>query len=338
MKRFKLLNYIFSFSIVTFALGLFSMSILYRFGNDVEIVEASSNVSDVSNTNFHFDYNVNSNNQLSNISLVNQYCNDIIYNHSHENGTLNILGQDVVDYVRYDYTYDVGFRYNGLLYTSISVNAIQWVNTRNASVFQNGYQLRVIGDMSFDIITENQNGTTEATRNIVKALDDLQIVGGSDSTNPYVLRLFNYFSTVTGYNTYEEGILTQQQYEDIIAGLNTTIANQQETIEYLKTTNEFVYQDGYADGVASQQQLIVDARQEGYSSGYTDGHNVNQTAATIFSGILQVALVPINFFLAIFNFEILGINLSGFIRALFTVAITIIVIKSVIGGKGASED
>jgi len=97
------------------------------------------------------------------------------------------------------------------------------------------------------------------------------------------------------------------------------------------------YDIGYTDGVASQQSAISEAYSNGYSTGYDEGSSVNSTAVTIFSGILQVALVPINFFLAIFNFEILGINLSAFIKGIFTIAMTIIIIRTIFGGKGASD-
>lgn len=101
------------------------------------------------------------------------------------------------------------------------------------------------------------------------------------------------------------------------------------------------YGQGLSDGEAVSETQLSDkyweGYQYGYDEGYTDGYSSDSVVTSIFSGILQVALVPINFFLAIFNFEILGINLSGFIKALFTVAITVIIIKTIFGGKGASE-
>lgn len=95
------------------------------------------------------------------------------------------------------------------------------------------------------------------------------------------------------------------------------------------------YGVGYEEGVASQQQNITDAFNEGYSAGYEIGFNVDSTAATIFSGILQVGMLPINILLAIFNFEILGINLSAFISAILTVCLTVIVVRTVTGGKNS---
>ena len=76
---------------------------------------------------------------------------------------------------------------------------------------------------------------------------------------------------------------------------------------------------------------------EGYANGYTEGFNegfsADSTAVTIFNGILNIALVPINFFLAIFNFEILGINISSFVSAILSVCLVIIVIRFITGKK-----
>lgn len=116
------------------------------------------------------------------------------------------------------------------------------------------------------------------------------------------------------------------------------------TYDYLFLSAEFLnsyesnytqgYYVGYADGYNSGR---VDGFAQGESYGYNEGLGQDTAVASIFSGILQVALVPVNFFLAIFNFEILGINLSGFIRALFTVAITVIILRVVLGGKGSDS-
>lgn len=95
------------------------------------------------------------------------------------------------------------------------------------------------------------------------------------------------------------------------------------------------YQVGYTEGVESQQESIDEAYNNGFSAGYNDGFSADSTTATIFSGILQVGMLPVNVLLAIFNFEILGINLSAFISAILTVCLTVIVIRTVTGGKNS---
>lgn len=94
------------------------------------------------------------------------------------------------------------------------------------------------------------------------------------------------------------------------------------------------YYNGYGEGVASQQPLIDNAYNTGYNNGYADGVNSNGTAVTIFSGILQIGMLPINFFLSILNFEVFGINISGFIKAILTICLTIIVVKTILGNGG----
>lgn len=91
------------------------------------------------------------------------------------------------------------------------------------------------------------------------------------------------------------------------------------------------YEEGYLDGKNEWYQI-------GYSEGWTDADNVDESTLAIFEGIITVALVPINFFLAIFNFEIFGINLSGFVSALLTVSVIIIVIRFITGKKQGSDD
>lgn len=94
--------------------------------------------------------------------------------------------------------------------------------------------------------------------------------------------------------------------------------------------NAPTYGDGYGVGYDVGR---LDGYQEGYTDGYNVGFNGDSTAFTIFSGILNIAMVPINFFISIFNFEILGINLSSFVTALLSVMVVIIVIRTITGKK-----
>lgn len=73
--------------------------------------------------------------------------------------------------------------------------------------------------------------------------------------------------------------------------------------------------------------------QDGYVDGFNEGFSSDSTAVTIFNGILNIALVPINLFLGMFNFEILGINISGMVSAILSVCLVIIVIRFITGKK-----
>lgn len=98
------------------------------------------------------------------------------------------------------------------------------------------------------------------------------------------------------------------------------------------------YQSGYSDGWnAGNDNGFNDGYSNGYSEGYSEGYlsgqDVDSTASTIFTGIIDVGLLPINFFLQILNFEVFGINIGGFVSALMTIAIVVIILRVVMGGK-----
>lgn len=83
----------------------------------------------------------------------------------------------------------------------------------------------------------------------------------------------------------------------------------------------------------------------GYSNGYNDGliegtsgTAMNPEMFTIFNGILNVAMIPVNVFLGVFNWEVFGINIASLISSLLSIAILIVVIRLIAGSstKGGS--
>lgn len=111
-----------------------------------------------------------------------------------------------------------------------------------------------------------------------------------------------------------------------------------QTVPYLIGNINGTYQSGYDSGYAQgRQDGYTDGESNGYQKGYTDGvvyaQDQDQTALTIFTGICTVALLPVNMFLTIFNFEVFGINIGGFISSLLTIAIVVIIIRMVTGKK-----
>ena len=97
---------------------------------------------------------------------------------------------------------------------------------------------------------------------------------------------------------------------------------------YNSSSNEN-FTNGYNQG-------LKDGEKNGYSNGYSDGLNdgiKDSTIFNIFNGILNIAMVPVNFFLSIFNFEILGINMAGFVSALLTISIVIFLLRLIKGSN-----
>lgn len=88
-------------------------------------------------------------------------------------------------------------------------------------------------------------------------------------------------------------------------------------------------QNGYA---VRTNTAYEEGRTAGYIAGLAEGQQQDETIASIFSGILEIGLVPINVFLAMFNFDILGINITEFVTALLTAMLVVYVVRIFIGG------
>lgn len=99
------------------------------------------------------------------------------------------------------------------------------------------------------------------------------------------------------------------------------------------------YQSGNADYDNGYNVGYTDGSQAGYQTGYTDGYNQgavqDETAVVIFNGIINVALLPVNVFLQILNFEVFGINFGGLASAFLTIAIVIIIVRIITGKKNS---
>lgn len=108
-------------------------------------------------------------------------------------------------------------------------------------------------------------------------------------------------------------------------------------------TNESAYQSGYVNGVQDQKdredKLLNDKYNEGYSAGKVNGYQIGYDEGKVsssysFSSLLGAVFdAPIEAFKGLFNFEILGTNMQGFVLALLTLSVIIVVIKIALGGK-----
>lgn len=102
-----------------------------------------------------------------------------------------------------------------------------------------------------------------------------------------------------------------------------------------QTGFDYGYDDGYEDGESSG---YTDGFSAGETQGYNNGYNVGKADGFTegvananeysFAGLLgSVIDVPVNAFKSLFNFEILGVNLSSFLMALLTIMIILAVTK-----------
>lgn len=97
---------------------------------------------------------------------------------------------------------------------------------------------------------------------------------------------------------------------------------------------------GYSQAKVYYDELIKTKSQEsflqGKAIGYDLGYNEGASNGGQYSFVNLIGAVfdaPISAFRGLFNFEILGVNMQGFVLALLTLSVIIIVIRFALGGK-----
>lgn len=185
---------------------------------------------------------------------------------------------------------------------------LYYTNINNQRVFDNNARVTYVSDF---VLTPNQQVDPLIEINMKVGLDAttdqlfVQILDGDE-----VLR-------ETRKNTED----TWDNYPTSYLEFNINAPAFYNDISNLCQNSNASYNNGYTTGY-----------QTGYTTGYTEGSSQDETAVAIFSGIIEIALVPINFFLAMLNFEVFGINIGAFVSALLTVAIVVIIIRIVVSG------
>ena len=102
----------------------------------------------------------------------------------------------------------------------------------------------------------------------------------------------------------------------------------------VNSSNSVDYSNGFEDGKNSVNTSNY------YNNGYNDGYNVGKndgiSSANNYSFLGLIGAVvdaPIKAFTGLFDFEILGFNISTFILSLITVCVIITIIKLLLGGR-----
>lgn len=109
------------------------------------------------------------------------------------------------------------------------------------------------------------------------------------------------------------------------------------------TDNQY-YQEGYSAGQTNGYNTGYNVGQsEGYNQGYNVGQNVGYNSGytagsedsnqyTFLNLVSATIDAPVKYFQSLFNFELLGVNLQGFLTGLFTLCVIVTVVKLCLGG------
>lgn len=141
--------------------------------------------------------------------------------------------------------------------------------------------------------------------------------------------ILNYTWELENLSSLFTASYTHTQYITI-----TLFPMNEEDYNYSQTYYNQGYYQGLQDGITQGQ---LEGYQQGYSDGYNEGIIIDTNTATIFAGIIDIGLLPVNVFLEMLNLEIFGINIAGFVMGLLSVAIVFILFKTFIGKGGDNK-
>lgn len=155
---------------------------------------------------------------------------------------------------------------------------------------------------------------------LVNPSDSSDIIASvSFSSAVYQGRSQLYYTSFSSINTEIYKELTVQ---------NAALLNFNSSIQIFGTDKKFVFGAIYTE---SQYQNFGNEQYQagqtnGYDKGYQDGLSAGN-GATFFSLIAAVVDAPIKAFTSLFNFEILGMNITSFVLSLLTAALVIAAIR-----------
>ena len=131
-------------------------------------------------------------------------------------------------------------------------------------------------------------------------------------------------SYLSGYNNgYQEGLGDKDTIRK--EGYNQGYQDGQENFEGQLADQETIRQEGYNQGY---QEGKVAGREVGYQEGVADQGDYT------FMGLLGAVFdAPIQAFKGLLSFEVLGVDMTAFVSSLFGLAVILLIIKLVLGGK-----
>lgn len=136
--------------------------------------------------------------------------------------------------------------------------------------------------------------------------------------------------------------LTDASYNEVINFLNNCMSFGYR-VSVTDSSGDFYY-SGYNNGYQDAKEAFEEDKTGIYNSGfesgkiagYNDGYNAGKDVSDNYTFLGLIGAVfdaPIEAFKGLFNFDILGVNMQGFVLAMLTLAVIIIVIRIALGGK-----
>ena len=145
----------------------------------------------------------------------------------------------------------------------------------------------------------------------------------------------SFFMSYDNYSTFfYKIVLSNNSYLEILMPVPVNSAVYQTTSVVGGFSFSGSYQDGYNAGKSQGESSgYLNGYNAGVTVGYNNGYNAGTNATgnyTFFNLVSAVIDAPIQTFMGLFNFELLGINLAGFFTGLLTVAFIVTIVKMIL--------
>ena len=209
--------------------------------------------------------------------------------------------------------------------------------TSHSFVYSSLYWLRLNvrgGDFTYDYSNELPLYSSSVSFSKSTNVDYLLYSGGYDvnkssSLSNYFIRFSFDDSEGTSSQNYIEFIIPANVRDSSLLPIDNLIFD----TRYYGVNNN-AYQSGYFAGLNEANRDKKFAIDKAYNQGKNDG--IESANKYSFLGLISAVIdAPVRAFTSLFNFELLGVNLSAFMFGLLTLALIIFIVKLFLGGGGS---
>lgn len=259
---------------------------------------------------------------------------------------------------RYDSSYNLKYHTVGLLSIADDLNNppvvyIPFIYPRYRDILGNSADMRVA--FNYALKFEGNYYIDPSSLNSIGAFHNYPVLAyqvGTGSSSPWYFAFKGYclksssiptdFPFYLGAPSSIPSGVTQDSYTQLINFLNNCMSFGYR-VSVTDSSGDF-YNSGYNNGYQDAKEGFEEEKtgiynsgfEQGKVAGYNDGYNAGKDVSDNYTFLGLIGAVfdaPIQAFTGLFNFDILGVNMQGFVLAMLTLAVIIIVIRIALGGK-----
>lgn len=259
---------------------------------------------------------------------------------------------------RYDSSYNLKYHTIGLLSIADSLDNppvvfIPFIYPRYRQLLGNSADMRVA--FNYSLKFEENYFVAPSSLNSIGAFYNYPVFAyqvGTGSSTPWYFAFKGYclksssiptdFPFYLGAPSSIPSGVTQDSYVQLTSFLSNCMSFGYR-VSVTDSSGDF-YNSGYNNGYLDAKEGFDEEKagiynsgfEQGKVAGYNEGYNAGKDVSGNYTFLGLIGAVfdaPIEAFKGLFNFEILGTNMQGFVLALLTLSVIIVIIKIALGGK-----